>query len=470
MFAAKYAFLAGAFAAAAAAHVGSPDVFFQGKAGPWPLLVTIRPADVVPGVAQIEIRSLADGLDEIRLTPTPLTGEASKHPPTPDVATRSGTDSKFFQGSLWLMTPGAWVVHIHASGASGQGDMAVPVPAVAMKIAPMSSGIGYFLMGMMVFLVVGMVAIVGAGVREARLEPGLPAARWTPKTLAGMGIAMLLVLLALWGGNAWWAGDAADFQRRVYKPLEISAAVNPSGHADFKLADPGWLALRKLNDLIPDHGHPMHLFLIRWPAMDEVFHLHPDQTGTGFFSLELPSLPAGSYKVFADIVHENGLDETAVGSASLPDIAGKPLSGDDAGGAATADLGGGYKMVWQREKPGPVPAKQVTLFSFAIAGPDGKPVNDLEPYMGMGGHAEFVKRDGSVFAHVHPSGSASMASVAVASPAAMLAMHQAQIGSTVSFPYGLPSAGSYRIFVQIKRAGKVETGTFDLDVSDRDVS
>ena len=40
-----------------AAHVGSPDVFYEGEAGPYHLLVTIRPPQVIPGVAQIEIRS-----------------------------------------------------------------------------------------------------------------------------------------------------------------------------------------------------------------------------------------------------------------------------------------------------------------------------------------------------------------------------------------------------------------------------
>ena len=465
MSAAKSALLTLALAALATAHVGSPDVFFQGKAGPYPLLVTIRPADVVPGVAQIQIRSLADGISEIRLSPTPATGEASKHPPTADIATHPASDPKTFEGGLWLMTAGSWVVRIHASGAAGEGDLVVPVPSVASKIAPMSQGMGYFLTGMMVFLVGGMVALVGAAVRESRLEPGVASPGWSPKTLAAMALTAALLVLALWGGNAWWASDAEQVQLRVYKPLGITAMVNAEGHADFKLTDPGWLALRKLDDLIPDHGHMMHLFLIRMPALDQVYHLHPDQTATAFFGMDLPSLPAGDYKIFADIVHENGLEETAIGETSLTAIQGKPLSGDDAGGSGATDLGNGYSMVWQRDAEGPVKAKELTAFTFAIKGPDGKPVGDLEPYMGMGGHAEFVKRDATVFAHVHPTGSVSMASVAVASPTAMVAMHEMNPGASVSFPYGIPTPGQYRIFVQMKRAGKVETGAFDLEVN-----
>jgi hypothetical protein len=34
----------------------------------------------------------------------------------------------------------------------------------------------------------------------------------------------------------------------------------------------------------------------------------------------------------------------------------------------------------------------------------------------------------------------------------------------VRFPYGFPQAGDYRIFVQIKRGGRVETGVFDARV------
>ena len=45
--------------------------------------------------------------------------------------------------------------------------------------------------------------------------------------------------------------------------------------------------------------------------------------------------------------------------------------------------------------------------------PGGRPA-DMQLYMGMAGHAAFVATDGSVFAHVHPSGSVPMAALGLA--------------------------------------------------------
>ena len=52
-------------------------------------------------------------------------------------------------------------------------------------------------------------------------------------------------------------------------------------------------------------------------------------------------------------------------------------------------------------------------------------------------------------------------------PADMQSMHSIKAGglpADVSFPFGFPQPGHYRIFVQVKRAGNVETGIFDARV------
>jgi hypothetical protein len=45
-----------------------------------------------------------------------------------------------------------------------------------------------------------------------------------------------------------------------------------------------------------------------------------------------------------------------------------------------------------------------------------------------------------------------------------MGQHSEPISSTVEFPYGFPSAGRYRIFVQMKHGTTIETGAFDASV------
>jgi hypothetical protein len=92
--------------------------------------------------------------------------------------------------------------------------------------------------------------------------------------------------------------------------------------------------------------------------------------------------------------------------------------------------------------------------------------------MGMAGHLIILRSDGSVFAHVHPAGSVAMASLELAEKSLasaaiqdMVSMHQQPLSSEVAFPYGFPQPGEYRLFVQVKRAGKVETAVFNTNVA-----
>ena len=58
-------------------------------------------------------------------------------------------------------------------------------------------------------------------------------------------------------------------------------------------------------------------------------------------------------------------------------------------------------MVWERDASSPAIGK-LTWFRFKVEDKDGKPVSDLEPYMGMAGHAVFVRSDESCVC-THPS-------------------------------------------------------------------
>ena len=136
------------------AHVGSPDVYFEGSAGPYPLFITIRPPVVIPGVAQIEIRSSTAGVQKMLITPVPLAGEGSEHAPTPDVMVVSKQDPQFFTGSVWIMRTGSWQVRIEADGTRGTGELSVPVPAVASRTKGMDLTLGALLFALMLILIV----------------------------------------------------------------------------------------------------------------------------------------------------------------------------------------------------------------------------------------------------------------------------------------------------------------------------
>ena len=65
-----------------------------------------------------------------------------------------------------------------------------------------------------------------------------------------------------------------------------------------------------------------------------------------------------------------------------------------------------------------------------------------------------------------PAGSGAGSSDGMAGMAGMpgMAMDADLTSNSVEFPYGFPSAGRYRIFVQMKHDSVVETGTFDAIV------
>jgi hypothetical protein len=465
----------------ARAHVGSKDVFETVHAGPYTLYVTVRPPNVIPGVATVEVRSSGAAISALKVTPLPVTGEASKHPPAGDVMQASSADAAFYTGAVWIMASGAWQVRFDIDGAAGHQVGAVPVLAVPISVMKMDKGMGTILALLGLFLVLSMAGIVAASFSEARLQPGVaptPAVRRRGLMATSVSLAMMVLIVILAGH--WWNVEAADYSEHIYKAvplgvsltgnrLDLTAGSRPAADPRRRFVD------KSVDKYLLDHGKVMHLYAIRMPEMDAAFHLHPTLVDGKDFRTALPAMPPGHYQLFGDVVHASGFPETLQATVDIPaGMQGGALDGEDAEALpaplASGSLGASYKlpdgytMVW--DKPVALTASTAYSFTFHLLDANGKPASDMQPYLGMAGHAAFVKTDGTVFAHTHPEGSAAMADVMLANESMGMAemAPSGPIAPEVSFPYGFPAAGRYRIFIQMKHGSAVETGVFDAEV------
>ena len=482
----------------AAAHVGSPNVFFVGKAGAYDVTVIVRPPQVVPGLAEITVRIPPDQASDVRrVVVRPVYwATGTRGSPAGDVAERVAAPEPAFTGKLWLMQGGSYSVYVDVEGARGAGSVTVPVAAVATGQLALTGALKGLLVVLGFVLFFGLLTIVRGAAGESLVPPGadLDAKRRRTSRLV-TAVAFPVLLLVIFGGWRWWTNEAAAYRRTLYRPLAVATtAAIDSGGTRFRLeiTDAAWLE-RRITAILPDHGKMMHLFLIADSTLDVLAHLHPPMVDSNTFETRLPALPAGRYRVYGDIVHESGYERTLVSSVVVPasrtsapaadpddavgvGLAPATLGATDAKGAAV--VAPSLRLVSSTTSP--IKAGQSVELRFQLVDSTGRAAA-VEPYLGMPAHAIVTNRDGSVFIHLHPMGTFSMASqqsfairdrgdttargrlredaLAAATSHAMGAPD-----GRVGFVYEFPKAGWYRVWVQLKHDGRVLTGAFDTTV------
>jgi hypothetical protein len=479
------------------AHIGSPDVFFAGRAGPYDVRVTIRPPQVVPGVARVTVRAPADAQ---RVSIRPVYWRAgSKGAPSADETQRLVGDAGAggtFEGSLWLMARGAYTVDVIVEGARGKANVLVPIASVATGRLEMSPALAVLLGVFGAVLVAGLVTIVYKGAGEALVRSGDEfdgTRRRSAQRVAAIAVPVLV--LAVVGGARWWNAVDRDYERTIYRPSPLAIDLQ-ADRLQLQARDTIRLPGGRVARLIPDHGKLMHLFLVRADDTRGFAHLHPtaiDTAANPVFATRIPPLPRGTYHVFGDVVHETGFERTLVGSIEItePSAATRLADPDDAwfagtlSSATSVTLADGSTMHLEVAPEVPIVAGAERTLRVTVRDAKGRPAS-LQPYLGMPAHGVVVRDDGSVYVHLHPMGT-----ITKAAQDAFLARdrgdtttggllrldddahvaHQTSpaadsTSSAPEFPYAFPRAGGYRLFVQVRQNGRVLTGAFALQVAE----
>ena len=304
-----------------------------------------------------------------------------------------------------------------------------------------------------------------------------------PTRLAGFA-----AILALASGGAALAGGAIDPDRETPEPAhageapdaagaghsepsvgahESSGAAKPRPVRGLAVAENGLrvvvddpelrrgarerLAFRIVNDrgdtvrdFDVEHEKRMHLIVAR-RDLTGFQHLHPKQAEDGTWAADVTIEGPGSYRLFADFArrgenHTLASDLRIDGEADL-----RPLPQP----AATSESDGGYDV---RLDAGRARPTQEADLRFTVT-KDGESVH-TEPYLGAGGHLVALREGDLAFLHVHPTDGEHADEEGGADE------HDDWVGFAATFP----TQGRYRLFLQFKHEGRVQTVAFTQEV------
>ncbi len=194
------------------------------------------------------------------------------------------------------------------------------------------------------------------------------------------------------------------------------------------------------SNLALDKVHEMnvHLFIIS-KDLSSFAHEHPETVADGSYVWEHTFPAAGDYLLFQDYTptgagHQLGKQEIIVSGEN-----------DQKAGLGEENLtweGSGYKVTLSSEQP----LKTTTSSELkASVSKNGKPVTDLNDYLGALAHVVILSEDAREFVHVHP-------------------MESETSGPDIMLHTKFPKPGKYKVFMQFKHEGKVNTADFTLNV------
>jgi hypothetical protein len=192
-----------------------------------------------------------------------------------------------------------------------------------------------------------------------------------------------------------------------------------------------------------EHEKRLHLIAVR-RDLTGFQHVHPELDGDGVWTTGL-DLTAGQWRLFADF--------TATGADGLTLGADLSVGGDYAPAPEPSETRtarvGDYEVTLEGELTPGTDAK-LTLSVTR----DGRPVTDLDPYLGAYGHLVALREGDLAYLHVHPDGEPGDG--------------RTEPGPEVVFYAAVPSSGDYRLYLDFQHDGLVRTAAFAVSAGESD--
>jgi plastocyanin len=235
-----------------------------------------------------------------------------------------------------------------------------------------------------------------------------------------------------------------------------------------------------VKDLQIVHEKPMHLLIVS-KDLAEFYHVHPEQSTDGSYSVQHTFQNGGEYKFYADftpqaaaqVVEQIDVKVDGVERAKVPLVADAKFEKNVEGLRVVMKPGGEIK------------AANELMLNFAVFDAvTNKPAADLQNYLGELAHFVIISEDMKDFVHAHPMSKGEHNESGKMKVEGKTDNHNADghdhstmqgattkpSASEVAAHTAFPRSGLYKVWAQFQRGGKVITVPFVVNVGEAQIS
>lgn len=229
----------------------------------------------------------------------------------------------------------------------------------------------------------------------------------------------------------------------IAEPSVFSAgqAINLRIKITDKTTGQPWTSYTVVNEKL------LHLIVVS-EDMQQYQHLHPDYLSDGEFTVQYtPPIESTFYLYaeFAPTTATEALARSVLTTQNAPQLGGVPKLVE----GSRTQLADQYSV--RLDAPQILSTSQQHKLSFVVTDTQtGTEVSDFEPYLGVLGHLAIIHENKQTYLHVHPI--------------TLTGTKDANGGRTIDFTAQFTESGTYRLYLQFKTNGHLETAAYTVVV------